>query len=300
MHPASSRAVFRPIAQQPALIAAGAAGLALLLALVLVARGLVDGITFAAFASYVVAVVLLAVAAVAGYWAVGLFNLRYEVGDGALTIVWGLTRQVVPLAAMERVVRGRTRGLPRVQGLELPGWDCHVGWGTVPRLGDVLFYSTHRTPADILYLVTANETYGLSPADAQGFIQALQRGLEAEPEAELRQEVVRHPLAALPAWSDRFGLATALVAAVLALAAVVVIFSRYTGVPAQALLPFPEEHTGSKRALLGIPASAIALLLVNVGGGLYLHRVLRPIAYTLLVGAVFVEALFLVAALIAT
>lgn len=293
-------AVFRPVVLQPALMAGGTAALALVLALALIVRGLLDGVTFAAFAAYVVALALLAVAALAGYWALALANLRYELADGTLAIVWGLTRQVVPLANMERVVRGRALGVPRVQGLELPGWPCHVGHARLPRLGEVLFYSTHRTPADILYLVTEQETYGLSPADPQAFIQALQTAMD-ENGSELRQEVIRHPLALLPAWTDRFGLAVAAAGALLALAAIGVVFARYTGIPARTVLPFPDDdHTGSKRALLGIPATAFLLLLLNTGAALNVHRLLRPIAYTLLLGGAFVEALLLVAALAAT
>jgi len=294
--------VFRPLTQPATLMAAGAAGIALLLALALIWRGLADGVTFAAFLSYLVAATLLGVAAVAGYWAVALANLRYEIVDGALIIVWGLTRQVVPLANIERLVRGRALGLPRVTGLELPGWPCHVGRAVVLRLGEVLLYSTHRTPADILYVVTSQQVYGISPADQRGFIQAIQAAVASvDAIYDVRQEVLRVGPAAWPLWTDHFALLTLAVGSVLALAAAGVIFARYTALPAEVVLSFPEPGSlGGKRALLGIPVAALTVLLLNSGAGVLLHRALRPVAYTLLLSAVFVEALLLVAAVTAT
>ncbi len=294
--------VFRPLTQPATLMAAGAAGIALLLALALIWRGLADGVTFAAFLSYLVAAALLGVAAVAGYWAIALANLRYEIADGALIIVWGLTRQVVPLANIERLVRGRALGLPRVTGLELPGWPCHVGRAVVLRLGEVLLYSTHRTPADILYVVTPRQVYGISPADQRGFIQAIQAAVASvDAIYDVRQEVVRLGPAAWPLWTDRLALLTLAAATALALAATGVVFARYTALPIEVMLPFPQPGgLGEKRALLGIPVAAITVLLLNGAAGALLHRALRPVAYTLFLSAVFIEALLLVAAVAAT
>ncbi len=293
--------VFRPVAARlPALMAAGAAALGVVLALALVVRGAADGVTFAAFASYVVAAALLMLAGVAGYWAACLWNLRYEVTGGALVIVWGLTRQVIPLTNMERVVRGRSLALPRVRGLALPGWACHVGRARVSRLGEALIYSTHRAPADLLYLVTPTGAYGISPADSRGLIQALQTGM-AGATTSVRQELRRDPLAALPVWTDRIALGAATVSAFLALAVVGIVFARYTGTPARTVIPFPDgDHIAGKRALLGIPLTAVAILLMDVLGAFALHHLVRPIAYLLLLGGLFAQLLLVVAALTAS
>ncbi|MFN8556921.1 MAG: PH domain-containing protein [Dehalococcoidia bacterium] len=282
-------------------MAVAAAGVAFVLALALIARGVAAGVTFAAFGSYAVAVVLLAVAAGAGYLALALFSLRYEVGEGAVIITWGFTRQVAPLAEVERVVRGRALGRPRIHGIELSGWACHVGRAMMPRVGPVLFYSTHQQPEEILYLVTARCAYGISPAEPQAFIQALQQAAEEDNGADLRQELLRHPLAALPLWGDRIALALAAAGTVLGLAVVGLVFSRYDGLPQQTVIPFPDgPHAGSRRALLGIPATVVTLLILNIAGAFALHRVLRPLAYVLLCGNVFIQALLAVAALAAT
>jgi len=294
--------VFRPLTQPATLMATGAAGVALVLALALIGRGLTDGITFAAFLSYLVAAVLIGVAAVAGYWAAALANLRYEIADGALIIIWGLTRQVIPLANIERLVRGRALGLPRVTGLELPGWPCHIGRAVVLRLGEVLLYSTHRTPADILYVVTPRQVYGISPADQRGFIQAIQAAVASvDALYDVRQEVVRLGPAAWPLWTDRVALLPRGAGAAPALSAPGVAAARPPAAPAEVVLPFPEPGSlGDKRALLGIPVAALTVLLLNAGAGALLHRALRPVAYALFLSAVFIELLLLIAALTAT
>lgn len=294
------RTVFRPDSSRPAAIALGAAGIAVLLALAALVRGLAEGINFAGFAALVLALALLGLAGAAGYWAWALNGLRYELDNGALSIVWGLTRQVVPLAHIERVVRGRSLGMPSVRGVDLPYWGCHVGRARVPRLGDVLFYSTHRTPQEILYLVTPAQTYGISPRDSRALIGALQ---ESMPDADegVRQEVLRHPLATLPVWADRYGAAAIALGVVLALAVVGVVFARYTAIPSRTVLNFPDgDRPGDKTALLGIPAAALALLVINVIAGVSLHKPLRPVAYTLLVGGLAPLMVLLVAAYTAT
>jgi hypothetical protein len=298
-HTPAHTAEFRAVdTRRPAALAAAVSLIAAALAVALIIRGIADGVTFAAFASYVIALVLLGAGAVAAYWALAIANLRYEVADGTLAIVWGFTRQVVPVASMERVVRGRALGQPRLRGLEIPGWGCHIGRARVRRLGRVLLYSTHRRPDDLLYVVTAGATYGLSPADQARLVRALQREAAKEPPI-VRQEAVRHPLAALAVWRDRFALTAAGVAAVLALAAIGVVFSRYAAIPAQTVIPFPAgDHTASKHALLAIPLAAFTVLVLDIGGMLALHRLVRPIAYLLVVGGVFVEALMLIAAIL--
>lgn len=299
--PARPRANVFPAAARPATLAATAiSAAATLMALALLVRAVADGVTFAAFLSITVALVLVAGAAYAGYLAWALRGLRYEVEGGALVIVWGLSRQVIPLAHMRRVVRGRALGLPAVHGITLPGLPVAIGAGRVPKIGRVLFYSTHRTPEDLLYVLTTASSYGISPADQAGLIAVLQAAAPyADPAAGIRQEVVRHPLAALPLWSDRVALRAAAAGGVLALLVVAVIFARYTGTPDRTTIPFPDgDRIAAKSALLAIPATAIVLMLINTLTAFFLHRPVRPVAYMLLFGGIFVQTLLVAAALI--
>src|SRR5207237_588245 len=115
---------------------------------------------------------------------------------------------------------------------------------------------------------------------------------------EIRQEVRREGLGALPAWADQLALAAGALGAVLAVLAIGVVFWRYTGLPSNPVLPFPDgDHVGQRREVAGIPITAAALLLINAGGSIALHRALRPAAYVLLLGGAFAQLLLLVAAL---
>ncbi len=293
--------VFRAATQQQALMLGAIAVAALLLAVLLIWRGAADGITFASFLSYTLAGVLVAAAVLTAYWAIALGGLRYEIAGGALTIVWGLTRQVIPLSVMERIVRGRTMGMPRTRGIGFPGWPVAIGRTRLPRLGQVLLYAAPRSPAEMLYLVTAHETYGISPMDQQGLITALQHALATPELPHRRQEVLREGIAAWPVWTDRTALLVALAGLILALATVAVVFTAYTGIPDRTVVPFPEgDRVTGKRALAGIPLVAAMIIALNTLTGIAMHHRLRPVAYLLLLGGVFVEALLLVAAIAAT
>ena len=101
-------------------------------------------------------------------WAYGVFALSYVIDRDALTIRWGFRRIVVPIAAIQRMVPGRTLDSASVKGLNW--WGCHVGEADVKRLGFTLFFSTHSTPDELLYLVTtvpsarAAEEMSMTPA----------------------------------------------------------------------------------------------------------------------------------------
>ena len=270
-------------------------------ALALVARAVSVGVSFAAFLSILFALTLMSVAAVTGYWTWALRGLRYEIADGALTIVWGWTRQVIPLAKLERLIRGRQLGLPRVEGLTLPPLGCHIGWAQVSRLGQVLFYSAHRSPSDILYLVTPTGAYGISPRDPSALIEQLRIAAASPFEmGDLRQELQRRPLFLLPLWRDRALLVAGGLAVALALAAIGVVFTRFPLLPDPVVLRFPDVNTvGNRQAFLGIAVTALALLLINTAAGLALHRILRGAAVILVAGGAFVQALLLMAAIAA-
>lgn len=284
---------FAPASRRGALIPGVAAAVAPVLALVLIGRGLTLGVSFAAFAAYVVAIGLLAAGALAAYWCWLCLSLRYELERGVLRIRYGLSYHETPVALLERAVRGRRQGAVSVAGLDWPG--CHIGRATVPRLGEVQFFSLHRSPAEVLYLAGDRGAYAISPGDITGFIQTLQN--QASSESELREpRTVTHPLLHLAGGQERPARMALLAGAALALLATGIIFSRYAGLADQITMNFPEEQrVGDRGDLLGIPAAAIGLLVLNGTLGVVLSR-RRRAAYTIICGLAFIEALLVVAA----
>ena len=288
---------FVPPSRQGAWRAAAVGAAALVLGLALLVRGITLGISFGTVAVMLPALVLLGAGAVAAYWAWAALTLRYELGAGVLSIRWGLVRHEVPVALFQRVVRGGRLGNPNVQGLDWPG--CHVGRATVPRIGTVRFISLHRTPAEVLYLANADKGYAIAVADPASFIRALQEQLEIEAPYPTPR-VVTHRAVHLLRWRDPPVQRMLAVAAVLAVLATAIVFSRYAGFPDRIRLNFPEEsRVGARTALLGIPVVAWVLLLLNGALGVRLAATRRAAAYIILCGIAFVEALLVVAAVTA-
>src|SRR3990172_6122865 len=109
----------------------------------LLARGLTQPVSLSALGPYLLAAVFFALACLFGYWTFGCWTLRYVLSRNGLAIRWGAIRQIVPLDQIERVVPGEQAPEPRVEGISWMGH--HVGRARVPRLGEALFYSTHRS-----------------------------------------------------------------------------------------------------------------------------------------------------------
>jgi len=285
---------FDPPGRSGALVAAAAAGIALLLGLALLTRGILEGISFAGFLSFCVALVLLGAGAVAGYWAWACATLRYELAAGLLVIRWGLVRHEIPLALFERIVRARAGTVPPAEGLDWPG--CHVGRTSVPRLGTVEFISLHRAETEVLYLLGPGARYAISVADPKGFTRALQAQFDL-PTVLSAPRVEAHPLVRLLGRGDARVQQTLGVSLALALLVTGIVFSRYAGFPDQIVVSFPgPARIAARSVLLGIPLAAWGMLATNGVAGMMLAQRSRTAAFTLIGGGAFVEAMLVVAA----
>ena len=119
------------------------------------------------------------------YWLYGLIRSGYSLDRNMLVIHWGPTEQIIPTGQIERVFTGdQVEGrIPFYGGI----WPGHcVGYGEVPGVGITLFYAT-VPPRHQIYIVTPGLTYGISPADHQGFIESLGKRLEMGPTQVVEQ-----------------------------------------------------------------------------------------------------------------
>ena len=291
--------IFQPPRSRGAAIALLLAALAAALGIALLVRGLTLHVTFGQLLCYTFAAVLLALAALLGYWGWAGAMLRYELRGGALSIHWGLVEHVVPLASIERVVLGRHLPLPAVDGLRLPG--LLIGRAAVSRVGAATVYARGNSPEQMVYLVASAGAVGLSLSDAQPFVRALQQAQAEQDSTAVAPGLRRDGVA-------RFGglLADArarlLTGAALPLAwlSAAVVYARYQGRPAALTLHFPPTepaHLASRAELLHIPESAIAWCAAALLLALFLVGRARPAAFMLLTGAVIGGAIFLIAAL---
>lgn len=285
-------------------VASGAAvaAVAVLLAVLLLAFAIGWDISAAKFLGFVSAFALLAVAGLFAYWTYALLTLSYALGEEGLTIRWGLLRQFVPLASIQRFVPGREARLPQVQGVNW--WGCHVGRGTVEGLGETLFYSTHRSPWDAIYIVTPGIVYAISPENHVRFVMELQHLLrETSPGAPGAGPRAAHPaLIVHPFLLDRYGQMLALAAIAANVALFGFICGVYPGLTDRLNLAFPPVGAIDLRPkddLFQIPLTALALLAVSLVAALAAHKWERAASYLLLAGALFTQGVFWVAAAIA-
>lgn len=265
-------------------------GLDVILLRALLARP-VDGLSF------ILVLVVLASALVVlylGYRTLCVFTLEYWVDRDGVTMVWGPTRQVVPIGHIERVVA--EPGAAAQEGPAPWHWPCpNRRRMQTDALGTVNAYSTRPLSEQIL-LVTNGESFGLSPADSRGFVQALQERYALGANRVLEPELKRPPLWTWPLWSDR--LALFLIGA--GLLGVLIMFGalcfRYPDLSSDLPVHFdvsglPDRIAG-KSELFTLPFIGLAAWLFNTATGIWLYRrVQRGAAYLLWFGALAVQGI---------
>lgn len=214
-----------------------------------------------------------------GYLVYGLFSLRYQLHRDALTIVWGVTRQIIPMGSIREVVRGEDLGEEiKVRGANWPGYL--VGSGQIEGIGRTLFYATEPV-ARQLVVITPTQAYGISPADPDGFLDAFEIRQHMGPIRPLSYQHHQPEILSWPVWRDR--LAYLLLA--LGLAANLTLF-------AYLCWRYP-----SRTDILRLPAIGLVAQIANSSFGILIHSRQRVGAYLLWGGAVVVQFLSWLAAL---
>ena len=271
-------------------------------ALALVIRGVTQDVALGVISLYVVASVFFFMGLLFAYWTYSLGTLRYTLDRNALTIVWGDVRQMIPMSQIERLVPGRELPNPHISGVSWMGH--HIGRSEIEGgIGETLFYSTHQSPADLLYLVTPAQSYAVSVEDEVAFAEAVQAQQRLGSLVAVPQGPDRLYLAAQPFWEDRAAQTLALAAFATFFAMFAYIYQQYPGLQSNIALNFPQlngvTRVASKSELLKLPTTGVALLLLNLGLGFIAHSWERMVGYVLLVAAICAEGILLAAAIIA-
>lgn len=251
----------------------------------------VDGLSFVLtllFLALVIAIVYIA------YRTYGTFRMEYWVDRDAVTIVWGPTRQVVPLGSIRQITYGQ--GREPLRGPRPWHWPCpHRRRMYVPRVGTVNSYSTVPVEEQVI-LVTDGECYSLSPENRPGFVKALQERYSLGVARPLAAELKRPPLWTWPLWRDRLALGLI----VLGLAGVLVMFGgltfRFPGLSSDLPLHFDvdglPDRIAAKSELFLLPVIGLIVWLFNTGSGIWLYRhVQRGSAYLMWLGALAVQGI---------
>jgi hypothetical protein len=234
-------------------------------------------------------------------WAHAVGTMNYVVDRDALTIRWGFRRIVVPIAAIQRMIPGRTLDIAQVNGLNW--WGCHVGGADVKRVGFTLFFSTHSTADELLYLVTTGEAYALTVLDQAAFAEEIQARAALAPSDNFSHRSAAEGIAAIPFWRDR---TAALTFGVSALACVLLggyVFASYPGLPNVVELSFPAlggiVRVGDKGELLRIAYLGAGILGFNAVLGVLLHARERAAGLWMLAASGMLQGVLLGAAALA-
>jgi len=254
-------------------------------AYVLFAFALEAGVGVGALLSYTGAAVLTTLAILFGFWTHALATLSYGIDRNGLLITWGPTRQVVPLGDIERLVPGTAVGVPPIRGISWLGH--HVGRGEIDRIGEVMFYSTHQGPEQVLYVMTSQRTYAISVEDPHAFAREIQLRQELGPTASVSPHVEREGTAAQPFWEDDRARVMVLGALGACLLLWIYVVQRYASLPPTLTVSFPPGASSGlvslsgREALFALPRSATAILAINFAVGVVAHASSRVAGYIL-------------------
>jgi hypothetical protein len=293
--------LFRPTTNVGALYGGAIVVVSVLVAAALLYKGLTMEARLAQVGPFVGATFFAGIAALYGYWTWGCQSLSYVVDRNALSIRWGGIRQIIPILSIERLIPAAETESPSIEGVNWVGH--HVGRAEIEELGDVLFYSTHRTMADVLYVQTPQQTYAISVPDPVFFAQTVQSNQSRGPLEEPRQVVERWGIASQTFWLDE----QALLLAGLLIATFFVTFgyvlSIYPDLNDTVALRFPAfggiARLSDREALLDIPRTAAGFLALNLVLAVALHGWERMVSYVLLLAGIALQVLLLVAAIVA-
>lgn len=264
-------------------------------------RGLALPISLQAIGPYIAATFFFGLGCLFAYWTYGCLSLRYHLDRNGLTIQWGDIRQLIPMDRIERLVPGRE--LPPPPSVAGVSWlGHHAGRATVHELGDTIFYSTHRSHEQLLYVVTATQNYAISVEDEVRFAEELQGHQKMGQVMSLPQVTTRSFIAAIPFWHDPTARLLALTSILCCAVTLSYVFHQYPGLPDSIPLGFPSlggvTRVDDKQELLTIPITGLGLLAVNLVLGFFLHAWERTVGYLLFLAAIGAQVVLLAAAII--
>jgi hypothetical protein len=227
------------------------------------------------------------------------FTLEYWIDRNAITLRWGHLHQVIPTQSVRAISHGA----------ELPSMAAGLRRWPLPFLdmaatpaAESLNLCATRPPAECIVLQTDAGVYALSPADAEGFVEALQARYRLGATQTVTPQRVQRDWLASVLSEDRQGAWLLLIG----LAGVLVLFAVLT-------ISFPDlpdilavrynsqgvpEEIREKTALFRLLVIGLLAWGVNAGAGLWLARQRQRIGAHMLWGGAIVVQGFLLLALV--
>jgi hypothetical protein len=272
--------------------------------------------------TFVLLLLVLALGLPIGYvlWRAWLcFSLAYWVDRNAVTLIWGPIRQIIPIGDVQEVQRGAAvaalaAGVRLAQGpngqIDQPVRALAERWpalarfvifgadlGARRRLQGVKVYSVASQPLpEQLLLRAGGSVYGISPADADGFVAALQEHHALGPTHLATHQRIWPRWMRFPLWQDRFLLSLLVAGFLGALLLLGIAMSRFAALP----FALPQWDGLDRRMIFLFPIFGLAVWLINGVWGLLVYERQRAAAGLLWSGALAAQAAALVALLYVT
>jgi hypothetical protein len=198
------------------------------------------------------------------------------------------------------VIPGRDQPAPKINGISWMGH--HVGHANVGALGDVIFYATHRSHEELVYVVTEGGTYGISVGDEARFAEDLEGHQRMGQVVSLPQVTERHYIAAMPFWHDMTAQLLAMGGVIACAVTLGYVFYNYGGLQDSIPFAYPTfaglTRIDDKRELLMVPVTGIGFLAVNLALGVIAHAWERAIGYLFFATTIGLQVMLLAAAVI--
>jgi hypothetical protein len=206
------------------------------------------------------------------YSVIELATLRYAVDRNGLTISTWFLRRTIPHGEIREIVTGvEAEADRRFRGVSWPGF-MH-GRIQMPGIGPLLMLSTEPLERQLV-VVTESACYGISPRNADTFLQGYERRRDLGAMESVPHAVEARAVAAWPIWRDRAFWLAMIVGLVANLALVAYATGRYAQLPA--IVPMHWDALGHidrlapKAWVFSIPAIGALALGVNFLIGLLL------------------------------
>ena len=264
---------FRPPRALGVIVGGALAAWAFILAVLCLSLALNANVELRSFLAYLVSAVLALLGVAFANWTYALSTLTYSVGRDSLLIRWGFRRVIVPIDTIQRMIPGRTLDETKIDGLNW--WGCHVGHADVKRVGYTLFYSTHSSPDELLFVVTTDESYALTVLDQAAFAEEIQGRAALGTCDHQIQRSAATGIAAIPFWRDRVAGVAAATGAVCCVLVAGFVYWQYPDLPKVIQLSFPAlggvVRVGDKSELLHIAYLGVGILAVNTVIGIAVH-----------------------------
>jgi hypothetical protein len=226
------------------------------------------------------------------YWYYCLVTLRYHLDRNALTIICGASHHRIPMDTICEIAPGSAYQISR--GFRGVGWPGFLkGHLRLRELGRALVFSTEPVARQLI-VVTDGQAYGISPRDAQGFLDdwAARRALGVIRPAIQGKE--RISFAAFGVWKDRWFWGMLALAFVANMALWGWLSGQFMHLPERIPLHFDSagqvDLVGPKAGLLLIPGIGALVLLANGALGFLLHHRERLASHLLIAIALTVQA----------